>query len=356
MAERYRKKNYRVRYDRIICVLAILLVLIFMLVSCVSGCANKKPNTNDPLQDGLSTGESTAGTDAQGNPVGTLPAATEPPAISYATTQLDEEDMHKGNLVLMNDDYDCEFVHEAIESGSSNAVNLVTIQSILAQKSKPLPYTAKDWEVGLDKEAAYAMDAWLSDFYAQGGNNDVRMIAGYRTDSQDLDFHTGRTLTLGIYPENSGSWVYKNEGSFSWIAEHAHEYGFVQRYPEGKENYFSENITDRTSGTFRYVGVAAATYMAENNECLEEYLNTVKSYTIDKMLEIKTDTAKYGVYYVPMNASGSTSFSVPSGGTPYEISGNNMDGYVVTVTLSGSPAVTMPTEAPTEADTTEAAE
>lgn len=353
MAQRYRKKTYRVRYDRIICVLAILVVLIFMLVSCVGSCTNKDGNgdgNDNSVVDGMTSTDPNA-TDEAGNPISTTPAATEP-NITYATTSMDAQDVHKGHLILVNDENKCTFDHTAIAEGTSKDVDFVTIQSILGTKEGGLHYTAKDWEVGLDKEAAYAMDAWLEGFYAASGNADVRMIGGYRGDSEDPEFHAGRTCTLGIFPDDSGSYVYKNEGTFSWIAEHAHEYGFVLRYPESKASYFSENTTDRKSGTFRYVGVAAATYMVENDLCLEEYLNSVKMYTIDSMLEITTDSAKYGVYYVPVNSNGATSFSVPAGNTPYSVSGNNMDGFVVTVMLSGTSSVTMPTEA----ETTEAAE
>ncbi len=58
----------------------------------------------------------------------------------------------------------------------------------------------------------------------------------------------------------------------AWLAEHAHEYGFIIRYPEGKEDktgYMYE------SWHIRYVGETAAAYIYENNICLEEYLGVV---------------------------------------------------------------------------------
>ncbi len=349
MAQRARRKNYRVRYDRIICVLAILIVLIFILTSCISSCANKKPGEggSSVVDSMTSTGDS--GTDSAGSSQN-VQTPTEPP-ITYATTQVAAADVHKGNLILVNTSNPCAYNHTAIAEGTSTEMTFVTIQSILATKSAK-HYTAKDWEVGLDQEAALAMDAWLEAFYTNSGNTDIRMISGYRTDSQDPEYHTGKTCTIGVYPEGSGSWVYKQEGNYAWVGEHAHEYGFILRYPESKESYFDENTTDRKSGTFRYVGVAAATYIAANDLCLEEYLEEVKAYSIDNMLKIETESASYGVYYVPMNANGNTSFSVPAGNTPYEISGNNKDGFIVTVTLSGGSAVSTPADT-TEADTTE---
>ncbi len=55
-----------------------------------------------------------------------------------------------------------------------------------------------------------------------------------------------------------------------WLVKNAHKYGFILRYPEGKEDitgYMYE------SWHFRYVGVELATAIYEENTTLEEYLN-----------------------------------------------------------------------------------
>ncbi len=57
--------------------------------------------------------------------------------------------------------------------------------------------------------------------------------------------------------------------TIDWLLEHCAEYGFVQRFPSGKED-----ITGVMNETwhFRYVGVEAAVYMTENHLTLEEFL------------------------------------------------------------------------------------
>lgn len=68
---------------------------------------------------------------------------------------------------------------------------------------------------------------------------------------------------------------YRNSSDFAdtkaghWVAEHAHEYGFILRYPEDK--------TDITGYSYepwhiRYVGLTAAADIYENGLTLEEYL------------------------------------------------------------------------------------
>ncbi|WP_226642116.1 D-alanyl-D-alanine carboxypeptidase family protein [Mesobacillus subterraneus] len=58
-----------------------------------------------------------------------------------------------------------------------------------------------------------------------------------------------------------------------WLAHNAHKYGFILRYPKGKENltgYMYE------PWHFRYVGIKAATEIYENEWTLEEYFENVK--------------------------------------------------------------------------------
>ncbi len=342
MAQNSRRRTYRVRYDRIAFVVILLIVLIWILSSCISSCGKKddKKDQNSVVDQMSSTDPVSGSSDSM---ITLTP--TEPP-ITYAEVTLDEADVHRGDLILVNAANPCKFNDAAIKEGTSADMEFVTIKSVLDTREHK-PYTAKDWEVGFDKTAAYAMDQWLADFNAVSGNNDIRMINGYRIDSEDPDFRSGRTCKLGIFPDAGSSYYYKAEGEFVWVAENAKNYGFILRYPEGKEGKFDGNITSNTTATFRYVGVAAATYIAENNLCLEEYLETVKGFTIDNMLKITNGASTYGVYYVPANANVPTTFSVPSNESSYEISGNNMDGFVVTVMLNGSVSAET-TTAPTE--------
>ena len=56
---------------------------------------------------------------------------------------------------------------------------------------------------------------------------------------------------------------------YSWLAENAHEYGFIQRYPDDK--------TEKTGISYepwhyRYVGEDVANEIYEEGICLEEYI------------------------------------------------------------------------------------
>lgn len=54
-----------------------------------------------------------------------------------------------------------------------------------------------------------------------------------------------------------------------WLAAHSHEYGFILRYPKGKEDITGIEFEP---WHFRYVGVLAATYMYEKQLTLEELI------------------------------------------------------------------------------------
>lgn len=56
---------------------------------------------------------------------------------------------------------------------------------------------------------------------------------------------------------------------FEWITEHCAEYGFILRYPSGKEDVTG---IPYEPWHYRYVGIDAATYIMENGITLEEYL------------------------------------------------------------------------------------
>ena len=56
---------------------------------------------------------------------------------------------------------------------------------------------------------------------------------------------------------------------FAWLTAHAHEYGFIMRYPKDK---FAITQITYEPWHWRYVGVGPATAMKQSGQCLEEYL------------------------------------------------------------------------------------
>lgn len=66
---------------------------------------------------------------------------------------------------------------------------------------------------------------------------------------------------------------YENTAEGKWLANNAHKYGFILRYPKGKEAITGYKYEP---WHFRYVGKEYAKVIFEKNLTLEEYFNLVK--------------------------------------------------------------------------------
>lgn len=75
---------------------------------------------------------------------------------------------------------------------------------------------------------------------------------------------------LGIAVDINPDYDKSGKEVYDWLAENAHEYGFIYRYPEDKVH-----ITGIMNEPwhYRYVGEAAAEEIYEQGICLEEYLD-----------------------------------------------------------------------------------
>lgn len=62
---------------------------------------------------------------------------------------------------------------------------------------------------------------------------------------------------------------FENTPQYAWLMEHAHEYGFIQRYPANKADITGISYEP---WHYRYVGVEAATRMYKTGLTLEEFL------------------------------------------------------------------------------------
>lgn len=162
---------------------------------------------------------------------------------------------------------------------------------LLANKKHPLPSTyapeeSKDARAAFEQLAAAALleDYHLHAFstyrsfeyqtslYARYVERDgVEEADRYSARPGYSEHQTGLAFDIGEINKEQ-DWASSSFGhteAGKWLAENAHLYGFILRYPEGKETitgYMHE------SWHFRYVGVEIAKDIYENNLTLEEYL------------------------------------------------------------------------------------
>lgn len=147
------------------------------------------------------------------------------------------------------------------------------------------------------------------------------------------DHALGTSITLRKMPPYSDQAIteelLKNE--YSWIYENAHKYGFIIRYPNSCE-HFGDDYNRDTRVHLRYVGVEHATYIHNANICLDEYLETLRSNhnSFENPLTFTANGKTYDVYYVKYTGN-LTMIPVPKNNDNYVVSGDNMNGFIVTV-------------------------
>ncbi len=378
-SQRRKKRKYKVRYDRIAAVLLALVVMVLVVTSCVKGMLRKDDNSvpknldTDIAADtsGQAEEDQTTTSPSEINTEITLDVLTTTAEITsavttttttqtttttetttsttttttvthmkeklpegYKTVPVSSDNAYSGNLVMVNANHIYQFPTDDIE--------LVTLYDHISTEY----YGVSDLVISLDAEVVEHLNQLMQDFAETQHNTDIFIIGGYRSAEEQnqkysygtsytiggfSDYHTGRSFDMGVFPQDgSSSGYYSPTGVYSWIDEHASDYGFVVRYPDGKENITGEKARTQT---YRYVGVPHSTYMKQNNLCLEEYIEKLKSYTINKPLEISSGTGLYKVYYVESDYGDMTDIGVPAN-SKYEISGNNEDGFIVTVRVN----------------------
>ena len=132
-------------------------------------------------------------------------------------------------------------------------------------------------------------------------------------------------MDMGIYYASGNVDSFSKSDNAVWMNDNCHNYGFIRRYKEDKVDITGIN---NESWHFRYVGIPHATYMNQQNLCLEEYIEFLRNQTsVDKPLTVDCVSGIYEIY-----ATREMSIPKPSG--EYTVEGDNIDGYIVTCLVS----------------------
>ena len=278
------------------------------------------------------------------------PETTADPYAGYAIIQAAQSEIFKGDLILVNSDFP--YVFPML---GKVLVNVHQNRPEAIDGYRPYKMSRNDHE--LTQEALDAFNALMVEFNKATGNHCVQITSAYRSyEKQDelyksfessigaveaanraalpghSEHHIGTALDLNVYGDDKKTYTLDSyDDSYPWLTQNMHKYGYILRYPANKVS-----ITRITYEPwhFRYVGVPHAYIIASNNWCLEEYTAEIRDkHKFGNSLVVEDDMGgKYEIYYV--EATGElTDIPVPKD-MPYTISGNNVDGFVVTVTLS----------------------
>lgn len=161
---------------------------------------------------------------------------------------------------------------------------------LIANKTFALPST---YAPGVDPEAKEALNSMFAAAKADGLK--LFICSGYRTYAYQASLYNNyvkkdgkeKADTYSARPGHSEHQtglafdLNKVDSSFegtpeaNWIAAHAHEYGFIVRYPKGKQEITGYKYEP---WHVRYIGVEMATAVYESGLCLEEFLGITSVY------------------------------------------------------------------------------
>jgi len=236
--------------------------------------------------------------------------------------EITEEQIYQGNLLLVNSEYP---VHP--KSIKSDVINLSTHNEwkkgygLLQGEmylSEEIARRFSEMVTAAEKEGVrhFSITSGFRDWDEQSAlyqemGSAYALPAGYSEHNLGLSLDVGSTqMKMADAPEGK------------WIEENAWKYGFILRYPKDKTAITGIQYEP---WHIRYVGLPHSVIMQERNFALEEYLEFLKE---QKSISTTIDGEKYKISYYPVTQD--TTIPVPSN-LRWEISGNNMDGVVVTV-------------------------
>lgn len=241
--------------------------------------------------------------------------------------------IHMGNLVLVNRKYPI------------NKPEALTIDNLAG--ASPLHK-----EIKLDKTAAAMLKKLI---HACGAENEIVPVSGFRPLAEQIAIFSNSMLENGeeftlryvALPNHSEHQtglaidVAKNNSDIDFICPDfpyegicqefrakAAEYGFIERYQKGKEAITG---ISHEPWHFRYVGSPHSQLIVNNNCTLEEYIQYVKEFPYDgRHLLLENNGRPIEIFYVTAEKENKNTVYLPENSL-YEVSGNNMDGFIVTI-------------------------
>ncbi len=262
------------------------------------------PDTADLSEKWESSDESIASVDSLGN------ITASKPGVCYVTVySVSNPEVYAQVKVNVMDENGLVPASQPVSTTSSNSSQTVTttvttsavpvkndsgatyIQGILiVNKTYGLP---EDYNPGLDSEAESAFNT-LSEAAANQGL-DIYLSSGFRSyetqvriyesyvDSYGKESADTFSARPGYSEHQTGLVIDVNtiDDSFAgtpeaeWLAKHAHEYGFIIRYPKGKESITGYKYEP---WHIRYLGVEKATEVYNSGLTLEEFLGIDSEY------------------------------------------------------------------------------
>lgn len=175
--------------------------------------------------------------------------------------------------ILVNKYYylDEKYIPDNLENVSTNyAVKGMKLVKKAKEAFEKLSEDAKKEDLNIVAMSTYRSYSYQVNLYNRYANTDGKEAADtYSGRAGHSEHQTG--LAIDVYNKTTLYTNFETTEEYKWMQKHAHEYGFILRFPKGKEN---ETGYQYESWHYRYVGKNIAKYIHDNNITLEEYYAT----------------------------------------------------------------------------------
>ncbi len=246
----------------------------------------------------------------------------EPDEKAYGSTiSIEKHQIYSGPLLLINQDYPIQ------ESGMMKDIINLSENTYLTQG-----YGLLQPDIRLSEKVADEFSRMVK--AAKNDGIDHFMInSGFRTlDEQHqlyLDMGSEYALPAGYSEHNAGlsldigssGMKMEKAPEGKWLEKNAWKYGFILRYPKDKSKITGIQYEP---WHFRYVGLPHSAIIHQENMVLEQYLKYIKE---KRNLLVRIDGEEYDISFYDLTGQSSIQARV---GSTYEISGDNMNGVIVT--------------------------
>lgn len=184
------------------------------------------------------------------------------------------------NLLLVNDwnplpaGYDSDVSFSTVSGGKQvdsriiDAVNRMLQDAAAYDLAVVSAYRPKEeQDILYWRKVKQYTDKGYSDLEAQKVGGTIVKRPGFS------EHNCGLAMDVGGSGDYTLEQTFANTPAYAWLMEHCADYGFILRFPEGKEDITGVIYEP---WHYRYVGEEAARYIMDNDLCLEEYLAQVK--------------------------------------------------------------------------------
>ena len=165
-----------------------------------------------------------------------------------------------------------DYVPENLEPiDNQYAVNNMKLVKIAKEAFEELAKAAKKENLSIIAMSTYRSYDYQVNLYNRYAQQDGKENADtYSGRPGHSEHQTG--LAADVYNKTEPYTNFEKTKEFEWMQKHAHEYGFILRFPKDKVN---ETGYQFESWHYRYVGLESAKYIKEHNISLEEYYATI---------------------------------------------------------------------------------